>query len=164
MARPESALPLVFVDTGVLIRCEDHSEPHRQGLAEAWLEALWQRRAGRMSLQVLNEFYINATTNIKPPLPQGDARALIRRYVSGWNPWVVDAQTLETAWGVQARWGLPWWDCLIIAAAQQSACTTVLSEDLGHGAQYGAVTVVNPFMLAPDEFFSGQNPAGQRPP
>ena len=163
MARPQSAPPLVFVDTNVLIYCEDHSEPQKQALAEAWLDALWQRRVGRLSVQVLNEFYFNVTTKIKPPLPQGDARALIRRYVSGWNPWVVDAQTLETAWGVQARWGLSWWDCLIIAAAQQSACATVLSEDMGHIAEYGTVTVINPFKLTPDEFFSGQVPLGRRP-
>ena len=63
-------------------------------VALALLKPLEQRylrrraRSGRLSTQVLNEFYVNVTRKLKPAMPQGDARARVRRYAAGWNPWV----------------------------------------------------------------------------
>ena len=71
--------PIVFVDANVLVYADDASDTRRQPLATAWLDALWPRRAGRLSTQVLNEFYVVATRKIKRPLSQGDARAKVRR-------------------------------------------------------------------------------------
>ena len=144
-----SEMPLVFVDTNVLIHAEDARDPVKQDCASRWLDALWRERAGRVSVQVLNEFYLNVTRKITPPMPQGDARAKVRRY-NGWNPWVVDHATVETAWAIEARHGLSWWDCLVVAAAQHSGCKLVLSDDMQHEGQYGAVQVINPFKTSPE--------------
>jgi predicted nucleic acid-binding protein len=45
-------------------------------------------------------------------------------------------------------WGISFWDALIIRAAEASDCARVLSEDFANGAQYGSVTVENPFVGA----------------
>ncbi len=45
----------VFVDTNVLVYERDASEPRKQRRARAWMRRLWQRRAGRLSYQVLHE-------------------------------------------------------------------------------------------------------------
>jgi predicted nucleic acid-binding protein len=92
----------VFVDTNVLIYSEDGRVPEKQAQALAWLRVLWQRRAGRLSNQVLNEFYTNVTRRIKPPMQAGDARAEVRRY-QRWQPWAIDHPTVETAWSVESR-------------------------------------------------------------
>lgn len=42
---------------------------------------------------------------------------------------------------------LSWWESLIVAAAEAAGCTTILSEDLGHGAHYFGIIVENPFRL-----------------
>lgn len=139
----------VFVDTNVLIYSEDPSNPAKQEAALDWLRALWQRRIGRLSTQVINEFYVNVTRKLSPPMPTGEARARIRQYMD-WNPWQIDTQTIETAWAVEARYGLHYWDSLVIAAAQESACRWVLSEDMGHEQRYGEVQVINPFMTGID--------------
>jgi predicted nucleic acid-binding protein len=44
------------------------------------------------------------------------------------------------------------WDALIIAAAEQSGCRWLLSEDFQAGQRFGAVTVVDPFERSPVEF------------
>ena len=150
-------MTLVFVDTNVLIYAEDGAEADKQQRALDWIERLWRARSGRLSTQVLNEFYVNVTRKLRPAMPQGDARARVRRYAAGWNPWQIDHATVETAWAMEARHGLQYWDCLVLAAAQHSGSTLVLSEDMQHEGRYGAVQVINPFIssiddvLGPDE-------------
>ncbi|QTD46074.1 PIN domain-containing protein [Ottowia testudinis] len=144
-------MSLVFVDTNVLIYAEDCTDAAKQALALEWIGRLWRTRSGRLSTQVLNEFYVNVTRKLKPAMPQGDARALVRRYAAGWNPWQLDQPTVETAWAMEARHGLSYWDCLVLAAAQHSGCALVLSEDMQHEARYGAVQVINPFIAPINE-------------
>ena len=144
-------MSLVFVDSNVLIYAEDGASADRQALALAWIERLWRTRSGRLSTQVLNEFYVNVTRQLKPAMPQGDARAKVRRFAAGWNPWQIDQATVETAWAMEARHRLPYRDCLVLAAAQHSGCARVLSEDMQHEARYGAVQVINPFIASVDE-------------
>lgn len=135
----------VFVDANVLIYSEDGRDPVKQQLALQWLDALWQRQSGRLSTQTLTEFYVNATRKMRPALAQGEARAKIRRFAA-WHPWQIDHATLESAWAVESRFGLHFWDSLVIAAAQHLGCRYVLSEDLSHGQHYGSVQVISPFV------------------
>lgn len=133
----------VFVDTAVLISAEDGADGAVPACARACMDVLWRERAGRVSAQVLAEFYEAVTQRATPPMPQGDARAAIRRYHT-WTPWQLDAATFETAWALQARHALAWADCLALAAAQHSGCATLLSFSLPQGAQYGGVEVLHP--------------------
>jgi predicted nucleic acid-binding protein len=135
----------VFVDANVLIYSEDGRDPVKQQAALRWLDALWQRQCGRLSTQTLTEFYVNATRKIRPGLAPGEARAKIRRFAA-WQPWQIDPATLESAWAVESRFGLPFWDSLVVAAAQHLGCRYVLSEDMGHGQTYGSVQVISPFL------------------
>lgn len=144
-------MTLVFVDSNILIYAEDGASAAKQTAALQWIEHLWRARTGRISTQVLNEFYVNVTRKLKPPMPQGDARATVRRFAAGWNPWQIDQATVETAWAMEARHGLQYWDCLVLAAAQHSGCALVLSEDMQHEGRYGAVQVINPFLASIDE-------------
>ena len=137
---------IVFVDTGVLLAADDAFDPARQTQARAWLQALWLRRAGRVSTQVLNDYYV--TTTQKFAMAAGDARAKLRRFQL-WQPWQIDHQTVETAWGVEARFGLRYWDALIVAAAAQSGANHVLSTALTHQQHIDGVTILDPFQTPP---------------
>ena len=139
----------VFVDTNVLLYSEDGADKAKQALAIEWLQALWTRRSGRVSTQVLNEFYANATKKLKPAMPAGDARAEVRRY-QRWRPWVLDHATVETAWAVESRFGFSYWDSLIVAAAKAQGCRYLLTEDLQHEQTIDSVQVLNPFLVGPD--------------
>ena len=138
----------VFVDTSVLILSEDGVQPLQREQALAWLRELWQRRAGRVSTQVLNDFYRTVTTRITPGMPHGDARAEVRRY-QRWNPWAVDHATVESAWSIESRFGLGYTDALIVAAAKAQGCTLLLSLDLPHDTVYDSVRIFNPLFAAP---------------
>lgn len=150
----------VFVDTNVLIYAEDRAAGPKQVAAFAWLRELWLRRAGRLSVQVLHEFYVCATRKLGKPMPPGDARAEVRRYQQ-WQPWVNDHATVEAAWAVESRYKFSYWDALIVAAAQAQGCRYLLSEDLQHEQQLDGVQVINPFLAGPD-LLGAFEPVGAR--
>lgn len=139
----------VFLDTNVLLYAVDDRDAAKRDRARDWLVACWQRRCGRLSVQVLNEFYANARRKFDSAISAGDARAEVRRY-QNWKPWVVDHPTVETAWALESRYGLSYWDALIVASAQHQGCTVLLSEDLQHEQQIDNVRVVNPFLVGPE--------------
>jgi predicted nucleic acid-binding protein len=140
----------LLVDANVLVYADDLSDGEKNRKAVEWLDLLWASRLGRVSTQVLNEYYVTVTRKLKPGLTQGDARAKVRRYQL-WQPWQIDHQTVETAWGIEARFAVHYWDALIVASAQQAGCRYLLTEDLQHGQQLGPVTIVNPFIVQPRE-------------
>ena len=139
----------VFLDTNVLLYAVDDQDSVKRDRARQWLTACWQRRCGRLSTQVLNEFYANARRKFETAISAGDARAEVRRY-QNWKPWVIDHPTVETAWAVESRYGLNYRDALIVASAQHQGCTVLLSEDLQHDQQIDSVRIVNPILVGPE--------------
>jgi len=87
---------------------------------------------------------------VAPQLPVAQARALVRRYRS-WHPLMVDGATVDRAWAIQDETSYSYWDCLMLAAAQEQGCRYFLTEDLQHQRQLGALTVVNPFLGSPSD-------------
>jgi predicted nucleic acid-binding protein len=75
----------VFVDTNVLVYWRDASEPDKQARALAWMETLWERRTGRLSFQVLQEFYVTVTAKLDPGLTPELARLDVGHLMS-WKP------------------------------------------------------------------------------
>ena len=139
----------VFVDTNVLVYARDASEPDKQPVAMNWLEALWSTRAGRLSVQVLQEYYVTVTAKLDPGLEPREARADVRR-LGVWDPLPIDLSLQEDAWDVQDRYGLSFWDATIVAAARRLGCRNLLSEDLQAGQDLDGLVVVDPFASGPD--------------
>jgi len=140
---------LVLVDTNVLLYQRDVRDREKQERARLWMFELWRSKRGRISFQVLNEFYFNVTQKLKPGLTRKAARGAVRALFA-WEPFTFDERTLETAWEIQDRYRLSLWDALVVATASVHDCKLVLSEDLQHEQDFGGVAVVNPFAISPD--------------
>jgi predicted nucleic acid-binding protein len=140
-----------FVDTNVLVYSRDRSEKKKQPLADAWRQALWRTGKGRLSIQVLNEYYQVVTRKLSPGLPRADARAELRD-LWHWQPIPLNQAVIEAAYDAEDRWSLSYWDALIVAAAMHAECEVLLSEDLSAGQVYDGLQVVNPFAMSPDQW------------
>lgn len=140
---------LVFIDTNVLLYVVDDRDPAKRDRARAWISVCWQRRCGRLSTQVLNEYYVNVRKKFPRRLSQGDARAEVRRY-QNWRPWAIDQPTVEAAWALESRYGVSYWDALMLAAAQQQGCAVMLTEDLQHQQVMDQLQIINPFLVGPE--------------
>lgn len=138
---------LIFVDTNVLLYEKDVAETTKRVAAKAWIDAITAAEVGRVSFQVLVEFQ-SAVAKVAPAAPVRDVRATLRG-LSAWNPVVIDLHMIEGAWAIQDRYGISWWDALIVAAAEVAGCEYLLTEDLQDGQQFGTLRVVDPFVHEP---------------
>jgi predicted nucleic acid-binding protein len=135
-----------FVDTNILVYGFDDSDSAKRDRAQLVMRCLWETRNGRLSHQVLHEFYVTVTRKLKPSLPRAEARTEVEDLLD-WKPLRPSAALLKQAWQIEDRHGFSWWDSLIIAAAIAQDCTTLLTEDLQHGLQIDNLRVVNPFRV-----------------
>ncbi len=142
---------LVFVDTNVHLYTKDARDTDKQIRASQWLTWCWTQRTGRISTQVLNEFYNNAITKFRAVVTVEKAREQVRM-LRLWQPPHLDTYTVDGAWAMQDRYKLSYWDALIMSSAQQQGCSYLLSEDMQHLQQYDTVQVINPFLMTPAEF------------
>src|ERR1700690_608747 len=146
-ADPPTVHSPVFVDSNVFLYAFDEAHPDKQQAARNWRAELWKSRRGRVSFQVLGEFYVNAVR--KQPAAREEARAEVRDLLV-WNPVVTDAALLERGWKLQDRYQLSYWDALIVAAARTALCRYLLTEDLQAGQELDGIEVVNPFLRSPE--------------
>ena len=134
-----------FADTNVLLY--SISTAPTEAVKAATARGLLACRDIALSVQVLQEFYVQATRPSRPsPLTHEEAHAFIRT----WRRFPTQAITtslFDEALAIKFRYQLSYWDSAIIAAAMQAGCTEVLSEDMNDGQDYAGVKVTNPFKL-----------------
>ena len=140
----------VFVDTNVIVYARDSRDAAKQQRAHDWLDFLWETKRGRLSRQVLQEYYVTVTQKLKPGMTVEEARVDVRALFHWLAP--IDPEALvESAWTLQDRFSLSFWDALVVGAAQCLGCTHLISEDLQSGQGLGGIRVVNPFLALPSE-------------
>jgi predicted nucleic acid-binding protein len=132
-----------FVDTNILLYAVSTAVEERSKAETA--VGLLESDDLALSVQVLQEFYVQATRPAKPDrISHDQASALIE----SWLRFPVQETTvalMQAAMQTRQKHGLSYWDASIIEAARMLDCRVVISEDLSHGADYGGITVVNPF-------------------
>ena len=133
-----------FVDSNVLVYAHDADAGMKQRQAAGRLKELWENGCGRLSTQVLQEFYTNVTQKIKKPLARSVAREIIRNY-GQWVESVITPSTVVRASEISEAWKLSFWDSMIFAAAEQDDVELLLTEALNHGQIIAGIKVVNPF-------------------
>jgi predicted nucleic acid-binding protein len=135
-----------FLDTNILVYAHDHSAGQKHEIAAGLVRLLWEDRQGRLSVQVLQEFFVTITRKAMRPLSAEAASEIIAQ-LSFWRVHRPGARDVVDAITLHARYGISFWDAMIIQSASRMGCRVVWSEDLGEGQQYGNVIVRNPFSL-----------------
>jgi|SRR6516225_12247841 predicted nucleic acid-binding protein len=132
-----------FLDTNILLY--SISRNPADALKRERAIALLDRDDGALSVQVLQEFYVQATRATRPrPLPHETAIGLI----TVWTRFKVQEITLSmlaSALEIKAAYGFSYWDSGVIAAARALGCRELYSEDMSHGREVEGVMIVNPF-------------------
>ena len=134
----------VFVDTNILIYAHDLDAGQKNAISSAVIKDLWQNRSGIISIQVLQEFYVNVTRKIPNPLPKPKAREIIESYLA-WDVELNEVITILAASEIEERYNLPFWDALIVAAACNAKADKIITEDLNHGQMIEGILIENPF-------------------
>ena len=133
-----------FVDTNVLICAHDVSAGPKHERAKRLLAELWAQGTGCLSVQVLQEFYVNVTVKVRRPLDPETAR----RRVEELSFWIVHSPTAEDvveAIRLHRAARLSFWDAMVVVSAQRLECRTLWSEDLNSGQTIDGLAISNPF-------------------
>ena len=135
---------LQFVDTNILIFAHNRSAGDKHIQARDLIRTLWQSGEGCLSIQVLQEFYVNVTQKVAKPLTQ-DVAAQIIADLSVWQVYRPGLEDVLDTIRLQGRYQISFWDAMIVSSAIQLGCQTIWSEDLNPGQVYDSVAVTNPF-------------------
>lgn len=132
----------VFVDTNLLFYANTQAEDPRHEQARELIRPLWSELGkAAVSVQVLQELHVNLMR--KGGLSAAQSAERVNHYLA-WRVVDNDRVLLASAFDVQTRWQLSFWDSLIVAAAQRAGAGRLWTEDLGHGQWYGEVQAINP--------------------
>jgi predicted nucleic acid-binding protein len=132
-----------FVDTNVLLYAVSAAAEEAEKAREA--RKLLDSDDLALSVQVLQEFYVQATRKSRPDaLTPAQASQLIEAFLR-FPVQETTVSLLTASISASARFRISYWDAAVLEAARSLGCPTVLSEDLAHGRDYDGVIVRNPF-------------------
>ena len=139
---------VAFVDSNILIYAHDRDAGVKRDRAVAKLRELWDSGTGRLSVQVLQEFYVNVTQKLATPIARSTAREVIQAYAV-WVRQAATAETVTRAAEISDLARISFWDALIVASAEEAHADELLSEDLNDGQAIAGIKVVNPLKEFP---------------
>lgn len=134
-----------FLDTNVLVYAAAGRGPEEPKRERA-LTLLEYEEFG-LSAQVLQEFFVTVTRKVEVPLTAEEALEWIEQ-LEVFPCLPVETSLVKVAVEISQRYRISYWDGAILAAAEALGASTLYSEDLSHGQQYGAVHVQNPFVIS----------------
>jgi predicted nucleic acid-binding protein len=132
-----------FLDTNILLYSisQNPAESPKRDRALALLDD----DSGSLSIQVLQEFYVQATRSSRADaVPHELAAGLIE----AWSRFRIQDMTLpvlKTALRIRKAYGFSFWDSAVVAAALALGCDRVYTEDLTHGQVVDGLAIIDPF-------------------
>jgi predicted nucleic acid-binding protein len=132
-----------FVDTNILLYAISR-DPAEQDKAKRANDILTDRDLA-LSVQVLQEFYVQATRASRPDAIGHQQAVLLIESFQRFPVQDITSGIMMAALDTRQRFQLSYWDAAIIEASRAMGCTQVLSEDLNDGQDYDGVRVVDPF-------------------
>jgi len=128
-----------FFDTNILLYLLS-SDEDKANLAEELLSD-----GATISVQVLNEFAAVATRKLHMSIADVREALVSITAVCKVVPLTLDVH--EQGLRIAERYGFSIYDALIVSAALEAECKTLITEDLPHGQLIGqSLTVINPFL------------------
>ena len=133
----------VFIDTNILIYLFDETAAAKRQRAESLVRQSLERGTGCISYQVVQET-MNVVVRKLGATPEEARQLLDDVLIPLWqvNP---TPSLYRRGLLIQTRYGLSFYDALIVAAALEAGCSRLYSEDMQHGQQIQQLTIQNPF-------------------
>ncbi len=136
-----------FIDTNILVYTFHPDEPDKQRLSNSIVRKALMDRNACISYQVVQEFINVATKKFVVPLSIEDCKRYFDMVLGPLCEIYAGVGLYHSAMDIMARWKLPFYDTLIIAAALQADCNILFSEDFQHKQKIKSLTIINPFYL-----------------
>ena len=135
-----------FLDSNILVYMLDDTNDLKRRRAEQLVQSSIEAGTGCISYQVVQET-LNVATQ-KLGFSAEDARVLLGSVLE--SLWTVQPsiELFDQGLELRAKYGFSFYDSMIVAAAVQSGCARLYSEDLQHGQRIQSLSVQDPFLEA----------------
>jgi predicted nucleic acid-binding protein len=138
-------MAIALIDTNVIVYAYDRGEPDKQKQAVRLLERLQDTQTGRLSTQVLAEFFSAVTRSQTPILSVPKAGKEVANLAAGWPILVVTPAIIQAAAQGVHNHHLSYYDAQLWATALLNQVPVIFSEDFASGSTLEGVRLVNPF-------------------
>lgn len=132
----------VALDTNILGYAEGVNGEERKQEA---LELIRRLPTGSIVVPVQALLELFSILVRKAGLSRSEAEPKIAQWIQGYQPVASTSVLLTVSLELAVRHRLQIFDAMIFAAAAESKCGLLLSEDMHEGFTWGGVTVTNPF-------------------
>lgn len=136
-------MPTVCVDTNIWVyalAAEQSNDPNKKARAKASIKS-----AGQITItpQIINE--LGFVMIRKYAWSNDDLQTVIEDLLKRCTLHIPSSFWHIHALQLRKDYRLSYWDSLVMAAALEAGCQTLLSEDMQHQQRFSDLTVVNPF-------------------
>jgi predicted nucleic acid-binding protein len=135
-----------FLDTNIFAYAFDPYATKKALRAMRLIRQGLSTHKGVVSYQVVQEFFNLALRKFSQPMTAPEAEQYL---ATVFRPLLV-VQSSQALFSEALRLNggdrLSWYDSLIVAAARESQCKLLYTEDLRHGQRFGELQVQNPFL------------------
>jgi predicted nucleic acid-binding protein len=135
-----------FLDSNILIYTFDHTAPNKAKRASRLVRLALESGEGVISYQIAQEFFNFALRGLSPPMTTAEAEqyltTVLRPLLAVHSSIAIYFEALRLA----ERYKLHWFDSLVVAAALESGCELLYTDDLQHGQKIESLRIENPFV------------------
>jgi len=128
----------IFLDSNVMIYAYFKQDEKKQRISKLLIS-----QNAVISTQVLQE--LTNTLHRKMKVDYSIVRPILQECIKNCELKTNSSDTVFLALDIAERYGFSFYDSLIVAAALESKCTTLYSEDMHHNQHIGNLIIKNPF-------------------
>lgn len=135
-----------FLDTNIFAYTFDAKAMAKARRASQLIREAVDTGKGVVSYQVVQEFFNLAFRRFQHPMSVAEAEQYL---ITVFRPLLAVQSSpglYVEAMRIAGRYRLSWYDSILVAAALQSECGLLYSEDFQHGQQIEGLLIENPFL------------------
>jgi predicted nucleic acid-binding protein len=135
----------IFIDTNVFVYTLDKYNESKQKTAREVVRHIVENEIAVISTQVLQEFYSICTSKLH--LEPSKVKEYVHIYSENLEVIKNNVETIERGIDISIINKISFWDALLIASAEYSGCSEVITEDLNDGQVIEKIRIRNPFAI-----------------
>lgn len=135
-----------FLDTNIFVYSFDETTPKKRKMALNLISNALATGQGVISWQIVQEFLNVALKKFSPRLEVADAKLYLDKSLMPLCRSFAGPTAYQSALDLHKTTGYSFYDCLVLAAALESECDILYSEDLQHGQKISGLKIQNPFV------------------
>ncbi|MBM3756635.1 MAG: PIN domain-containing protein [Acidobacteria bacterium] len=134
-----------FFDSNVLIYAFDSEAGQRGERARTLLGMAARTGAGVLSYQVFQELISVMQKKYRVKPSTAEMKQILAKTRKDFLVVESSGELLASALDFRERFNFSWYDSLIVAAARQTECEVLVSEDMHDGLDIDGMRIINPF-------------------